>query len=115
MAYVGWKLFEVTKNGMPKTLVHRLVTPYTRGTRVFPLDTKLYKEVGTKGFNVFASFNALEQYLPRFRVRGKRLAACQVEIDNWSLNGAHSIYLLAETLYISKQDWDKRILGADIL
>ena len=111
----AWKLFEVAYGHFPKTLVHGL--PSTNGrTRILPIEHAIRAETGTPGFNVFPTFAALEQYLPRFRVRKSRLVACNVLVDYiFASSSVYSNYMLARWMIIPTKAWLNRIEGEDII
>lgn len=89
-------------------------TPGRRST-VYPLDAVLEAEPGTPGFNLFPKFEALADYLHRFRVRAPNLMACQIWYDDDMPSSPRSNYARAREMYIASVDWDERIPGHKIL
>jgi hypothetical protein len=112
---IGWKLFEVDPHDRPKSLVHGMPGKYGVRTRIFSLDAWINREYGTKGFNFFNDFNAMQWYLPRFRVRGKKLVACRIEVLDRCFAPLRSNYALATQIYIPTDEWADKILGEDLL
>lgn len=86
-------------------------------TRLFLLDTWHYKEPATKGFCLFETQREAVRYLPRFRVRARRLALCQVSYVPVGSGHPYSStnYVLAERIFISSPAWADRVSGAELL
>jgi hypothetical protein len=131
---IGWKLFEVAELGAgdyPRTLVHGM--PRAEGSpfimtntdlqlgvrasgrsRLFPLEQVIPAEPGSKGFNLFPDLPRLVEYLPRFRVRAPRLAACPVYYTPLPAD-PKSNYALASAILIGRGSWELRHPGRRLL
>jgi hypothetical protein len=112
---IGWKLFEMTLDKEPKSLVHGVVMKY-HGiySRKFPLDIVLMAKADTPGFNFFLNKHEAITYLPRFRTRKNNLYLCEI-----TASGVHrksgSSYATANSIIIDSSDWDQRTKGEDLL
>lgn len=109
---IAWKLFE-ERNGMPISLVHGMPYNGTRSRR-FKLDTWLFREDETPGFNCFLGLDNLIRYLPRFKVRAPRLQICAITIPAIE-HRPNSVYGLSTSMFISSIEWSKRMKGSDLL
>lgn len=109
----AWKLFEVTENFEPRSLVHGHHNG-TEITRNYAIDTWIHKSFDTPGFNVFSSYADMMCYLPRFRKRKTKLVSCQIHVSQLQ-SKIGSKYYLCENMFIPKVNWGSRIAGLTML
>lgn len=113
MTVKAWKLFEVTKNLEPRSLVHGHYYGF-KSTRIYALDAWIPRSLGTPGFNVFSSYQDMVDYLPKFRKRKTRLVGCEIHASQL-LSKPNSKYFLCENIFIPKINWTNRVVGSDML
>lgn len=109
----AWKLFEVTPNKEPRSLVHGHQEGIQR-TRIYSIDTWISCDPNTPGFNVFSSYQDMVNYLPRFKKRKNWLAGCQIHVSNLTQKVNSNYYYLCESIFIPKTNWDIRKVGIDM-
>lgn len=129
---IGWKIFEPKRADKrwstmladpggpiyaPLTLVHGRPTDEGR-SRTVRTNLLLEAEGGTPGWNYFLIKQDAVNYLPRFRVRGPKLAVSKVWVPRVAyphLKASAPGVALCRFIILPAHFWDDRQLGIDLL
>lgn len=129
---LGWKIFEPKRADkrwstmlagpegaiyVPLTLVHGLPSDEGR-SRTVRMNRLLEAEPGTPGWNYFLNEQAARDYLPRFRVRGPKLAVSRVWVPRVAyphLKASAPGVALCRSIILPVHFWEERQLGVDLL